>query len=124
MIKSIDQLTRRELEILDYIYSGKSDEAIAAAATISVGTVKTHTRRIYSKTYTSGRVELLAKKIQEQQRLIDCLRRDMDALQADCRYQLDLLNTLCPGVLHEYQAPGSVRPELLQKIRPLGMNAA
>ncbi len=57
----IDPLTGRELDVLHLIGQGLSNPAIAEQLTISVGTVKAHTHRIYGKLSVSNRVEAVIK---------------------------------------------------------------
>jgi len=51
----IDQLSRREQEVLGLVAAGYSDKEIATSLTISLHTVKTHLRNILSKLQVSGR---------------------------------------------------------------------
>lgn len=57
----IEPLTVREVEVLHFIVQGLSNPAIAAQLFISVGTVKTHTNRIYGKLGVTNRVEAVTK---------------------------------------------------------------
>ena len=52
-------LSKREAEILPLVLKGRSGERIAAELYISKSTVDTHLRRIYGKTGTHGRQELI-----------------------------------------------------------------
>ena len=52
-----NQLSPRELEILHYLSSGKSNKVIARVAGIGVGTVKYHVNNILSKLNVSCRTE-------------------------------------------------------------------
>lgn len=52
-----DALSRRELEILAYLSTGKSNKMIARVAGIGVGTVKYHVNNILSKLNVSCRTE-------------------------------------------------------------------
>ncbi|MFC5460984.1 response regulator [Massilia niabensis] len=52
-----DALSKRELEILTYISTGKSNKMVARAAGIGVGTVKYHVNNILSKLNVSCRTE-------------------------------------------------------------------
>jgi DNA-binding NarL/FixJ family response regulator len=52
-----NQLSKRELEILEYLSAGKSNKVIAQAAGIGVGTVKYHVNNILSKLNVSCRTE-------------------------------------------------------------------
>jgi len=53
----MDQLTRREREILDCLTQGKSNKAIAKQLEISIDTVKLHVRNVLTKLNLSSRVE-------------------------------------------------------------------
>jgi DNA-binding NarL/FixJ family response regulator len=53
-------LTRRQLEVLDLIRAGKSNNAIAAELGLSTGTVKLHVSGIFKKLNVSNRTEAVA----------------------------------------------------------------
>ncbi len=53
-------LTEREREVLQFILGGKTNKDIAAAMSISEGTVKFHLGNIYSKYGVASRVELIS----------------------------------------------------------------
>lgn len=55
----IDKLTKKELEILSCIQSGKSNKEIANELFVEVSTVKSHINKIYSKLEVGSRAELL-----------------------------------------------------------------
>lgn len=57
----IEPLSRRELEILNLISAGLSNRDIAEHLTLSVGTVKAHTRSIYGKLGVNSRTQALAQ---------------------------------------------------------------
>ena len=57
----IDPLTDRELDVLHLIGQGLSNPAIAERLVIAVGTVKSHTNRIYGKLSVANRVEAVIK---------------------------------------------------------------
>ncbi|MGB3715979.1 MAG: tetratricopeptide repeat protein [Candidatus Promineifilaceae bacterium] len=61
MSPMIDPLTSRELDVMRLIGQGLSNPAIAERLTISVGTVKAHTHRIYGKLGVTNRVEAVIK---------------------------------------------------------------
>lgn len=53
----VTQLSRRELEILAYLATGKSNKMIARSAAIEVGTVKFHVNNILAKLNVGSRTE-------------------------------------------------------------------
>jgi len=55
----IDQLTKKEKEILDLISKGKSNKEIANVLFVELSTVKTHINKIYSKLNISQRKEAI-----------------------------------------------------------------
>jgi LuxR family maltose regulon positive regulatory protein len=57
----VDQLTEREVEVLQLIAAGLSNKEIAEKLFLSVGTVKAHTSSIYRKLDVPGRTRALAK---------------------------------------------------------------
>jgi len=59
-----DALSRRELEILAYLSTGKSNKMIARAAGIGIGTVKYHVNNILSKLNVSCRTEAACVALQ------------------------------------------------------------
>jgi two-component system NarL family response regulator len=52
-----NQLSKRELEILVHLATGKSNKMIARSAGIEVGTVKFHVNNILAKLNVSSRTE-------------------------------------------------------------------
>ena len=52
-------LTRREAEVVPYIYMGRSAKVIASTLRVSESTVRTHIRRIYEKTEVHSKQELI-----------------------------------------------------------------
>jgi DNA-binding CsgD family transcriptional regulator len=54
-------LTRREKEVVGLLVSGASTRAIAEQTTLTVATVHTYLKRIYSKLGVHSRVELIAR---------------------------------------------------------------
>lgn len=52
-------LTRREAEVVPYIYKGRSAKVIAGTLCVSESTVRTHIRRIYEKTEVHSMQELI-----------------------------------------------------------------
>jgi RNA polymerase sigma factor (sigma-70 family) len=62
---NMDSLTDRELEVLEWVKAGKTNQEIATILNISQNTVKSHLKRIYKKLNVSKRaqaVALLAKR--------------------------------------------------------------
>lgn len=59
--KSAHSLTRRELEILQHLASGKSAIAIAKELSVSEPTVKTHLASIYRKLNVNNKVNALSE---------------------------------------------------------------
>ncbi|MBS4060884.1 MAG: hypothetical protein KG029_10830 [Bacteroidetes bacterium] len=57
----IDPLTGREIEVLKLLAEGMSNPDIAEKLVLSVGTVKTHVKRIYGKLNVSDRVTAASK---------------------------------------------------------------
>lgn len=57
----INPLTERELEVLKFIASGKSNQAIADEIFVSINTVKTHVNRIYDKLDVHNRTQATLK---------------------------------------------------------------
>lgn len=55
-----DPLTRREQQVLHYIYQGCCNKSIARELDIAVGTVKTHVKAVLSKLEASSRSEAAA----------------------------------------------------------------
>ena len=56
-----EQLTRRELQVLNLLASGKTNAQIAGRLFISEGTVKSHLRRIMDKLDASNRTDAVAR---------------------------------------------------------------
>jgi len=56
-----DPLTDRELEVLHLLAAGLSNAAIAEQLVVSVGTVKTHLKHIYSKLAVQSRTQAVAQ---------------------------------------------------------------
>ena len=57
----IEQLSERELEVLQLIADGLSRQEIATRLIISLNTVKTHTRNIYSKLGVHNQLQAVGK---------------------------------------------------------------
>jgi two-component system, NarL family, response regulator LiaR len=54
-------LTQREVEVLQYIAEGKSNQEIAAAMFVSLNTVKTHISNLFSKLDVQRRTQAVQK---------------------------------------------------------------
>jgi DNA-binding NarL/FixJ family response regulator len=52
------ELTPRELEVLDLVVEGCTNSQIASTLYISLSTVKTHVRNIYSKLGVNNRIQI------------------------------------------------------------------
>jgi DNA-binding NarL/FixJ family response regulator len=52
----VDELSARELEVLELVAAGLTNEAIAARLSLSVRTVERHLSNIYAKLRVSGKV--------------------------------------------------------------------
>ncbi len=59
--KLIEPLSAREIEVLDCLTEGLSNREIAQQLTISLTTVKTHTRNIYRKLDVNSRTQAVAR---------------------------------------------------------------
>lgn len=55
--------TKKEKEVLNELMLGKQNSEIADSLNVSVNTVKTHLSRMYSKTKSKGRTDLILKRI-------------------------------------------------------------
>jgi ATP/maltotriose-dependent transcriptional regulator MalT len=53
----LDPLSPRELEVLEFIALGYTNQALSQQLHISLATVKTHTRNIYSKLDVKNRTQ-------------------------------------------------------------------
>jgi ATP/maltotriose-dependent transcriptional regulator MalT len=60
----IDPLTKREIEVLNELILGGSQEEIANKLFISKSTLKTHIGNVYSKLNVKNRIEAINKAIQ------------------------------------------------------------
>ena len=61
MEKPYDQLTEREIGILQRLATGLSDQQIADALYLSLNTVKWHNRQIYSKLGIDSRTQAIGR---------------------------------------------------------------
>ena len=59
-----NELTQRELEVLQYIAEGKADKEIGHELGISINTVKNHTTNIYRKLDVANRAEAISEGYQ------------------------------------------------------------
>ena len=59
-------LTRRELEVLQLIADGRSNQEIADELVLSLSTIKVHTRNIYTKLEVNSRTQAIAAAQQHQ----------------------------------------------------------
>jgi DNA-binding CsgD family transcriptional regulator len=57
----VEPLSERELEVLRLIADGASNQAIAAALVISIGTVKSHINHILGKLAACNRIEAVSR---------------------------------------------------------------
>ena len=69
LIKKRYRMTKRELEIARLVCLGLNNEQIAGNLCIKHGTVKTHVRNIYRKTWVNNKVSMLLKFLSEVQQL-------------------------------------------------------
>jgi len=59
-------LTKRESEVLELVISGYSNEKIANVSYISISTVKKHINKVFTKTGTKSRSEVISKFLKKQ----------------------------------------------------------
>jgi LuxR family maltose regulon positive regulatory protein len=57
----VDPLTERELEVLQLIADGLTNQEIADELVVALGTVKAHTASIYGKLEVHGRTQAVAR---------------------------------------------------------------
>lgn len=57
---NISSLTEREVEVVDWIKAGKTNQEIASILSITENTVKSHLKRVYSKLNVSKRAQAVA----------------------------------------------------------------
>lgn len=57
----VEPLSEREIEVLELIAAGLTNQAIANQLFLALNTVKVHTRNIYSKLAVSNRLQAVAK---------------------------------------------------------------
>ena len=58
---SIEQLSERELDVLQHIAAGLTNQEVADELVIAVGTVKAHTASIYGKLGVRSRTQAVAR---------------------------------------------------------------
>ena len=63
-IKKGYNMTLRELQIAKYVCHGLSNQQIAANLKIQQGTVKTHMRNIYRKTWVNNKIAMLLRFVE------------------------------------------------------------
>ena len=68
-IKRHYHMTERELEIARLVCAGLSNDDIALKAKIAPGTVKTHLRNIYRKTWVSTKIAMLLRFLDDASHL-------------------------------------------------------
>jgi DNA-binding CsgD family transcriptional regulator len=71
-------LTKKEKEIYGYLLEGKNQKQIAEDLVVSPRTVATHIRRIFRKTDSHSKTDLMARRIKELEELVDELIRTTD----------------------------------------------
>jgi len=63
-----NNLSPREIQIVDLLLTGQDCKAVGAALCISYKTVKFHSTKIYRKLKVKGQIELLSKKLAEKEK--------------------------------------------------------
>lgn len=71
MLSMVEPLSKRENQVYTELLKGKSLEKIAQDLQISRSTIATHTMNIYGKRCVNSRVELLVRRINELEALIN-----------------------------------------------------
>ncbi|GEM_PF-3095023 len=79
--RTVEDLTRQERNVADYVGQGLSNGEIAARLTISIKTVKQHLTRIYQKLKISNRVQLtlLLRRDQPASNFLIAALRDLSS---------------------------------------------
>jgi DNA-binding CsgD family transcriptional regulator len=100
------QLSKRELQVLEMIATGASNQEIARKLVISINTVKVHTRNIFEKLNVQSRTEATLKAIQEGWVTVPEsgaeISREMDSMPSLTRSYL-LGEASLPAVLPQWQ---------------------
>lgn len=60
------ELTKRELQVLDKILEGKSNNEISEELFVSINTIKTHVAHILKKENVKNRLQLISKQLSTQ----------------------------------------------------------
>lgn len=60
------ELTKRETQVLEKIFEGKSNHEISEELIVSINTVKTHVAHILKKKNVKNRVQLISKQIKQK----------------------------------------------------------
>ena len=68
-IKKRYRMTAREFQISQLVCQGFNNELIAEKLNIQQGTVKTHIRNIYRKTWVNNKIALLLRFVEESNKL-------------------------------------------------------
>lgn len=55
----MNDLTRREMQVLEHLFTGKSNQHIAEHLNLSVHTIKYHLRNVYKKLKVTNRAMLI-----------------------------------------------------------------
>lgn len=94
-------LSKRELEVLEMVATGASNQQIARQLVISVNTVKVHLRNIFEKLEVQSRTEAILRAIQEGWIVVDeAAEPGEDNLPPLKTY---LLNPQAPALLNRWQ---------------------
>ena len=60
----VEPLTAREVEVLDLLAAGMSNEEIAASLFVSLNTVKTHLKNVYGKLGVASRTQAAVRSLE------------------------------------------------------------
>lgn len=61
IVLNLNELTKREKEVVDLISKGLSNAKIAKELFISINTVKYHTKNIFQKLEVESRIEIISR---------------------------------------------------------------